>query len=45
MGGLRGGEGHCGEQMVTGEKCCNELRGFKKRSLCIEMSLGDGESS
>lgn len=28
--------------MVTGEKCSNELRGFRKKSFCIEMSLGGG---
>lgn len=41
-----GGEGHCGyrgEQMVTGERCSNELRGCRRKSFCIEMSLeGEG---
>ena len=30
--------------MVTGERCSNELRGFRRKSFCIEMSLG-GEGS
>lgn len=40
-----GGEGHCGyrgEQMVTGERCSNELRGCRRKSFCIEMSLEGG---
>lgn len=32
-----------GEQMVTREKCGKELRGFRKKSFCIKMNLGEGE--
>lgn len=29
--------------MVTKEKCCKELRGFRKKSFCIKMNLGEGK--
>lgn len=42
-GGVRGIVGIGGEQMVTGERCSNELRGCRRKSFCIEMSLeGEG---
>lgn len=28
--------------MVTGERCSNELRGCRRKSFCIEMSLEEG---
>lgn len=42
MGGVRGIVGIGGEQMVTGERCSNELRGCRRKSFCIEMSLEEG---
>lgn len=41
-GGVRGIVGIGGEQMVTGERCSNELRGCRRKSFCIEMSLEEG---
>lgn len=28
---------------MTKEKCCKELRGFRKKSFCIKMNLGEGK--